>query len=73
MGSLLKIETKKFFKKKDIILILSLLAVLPLILSLLFKYQVGGLKLSGKFNIVEYGIAIWSFLKMLFILYVVPI
>ena len=45
----------------------------PLILSLLFKYQVGGLKLSGKFNIVEYGIAIWSFLKMLFILYVVPI
>lgn len=73
MEILLNIEAKKFIKKKDVMLIIVLLIVLPFIMTIFFKYEVGGLTLGGQLTAVDYSIAVWSFLKMLFVLYIVPI
>ena len=73
MGTLLKIEFTKLIKKKDVILISSLMIILPLIMALLFRFNVGGLTLQGQLAPQDYGMIVWSFLKMLFVLYIIPI
>lgn len=73
MATLLKIEFSKLIKKKDILFISILLITLPLIFTLFFKYEIGGLEFNGQLQGIDYTIVIWSFLKMVFILYIVPI
>lgn len=73
MGSLIKLEMKKVFSKKDIMLILGLLIIVPVIFSICIVNHIGGLDFNGAVSIDSYGVMIWSFLKYLFVLYLVPI
>lgn len=73
MKSLIKLEIKKVFSKKDIMLILGVLILAPVIFSLCLVNHVAGIDFSGQVSLDSYGIMIWSFLKYLFVLYLVPI
>lgn len=71
--SILKTEIHKFFKKKDSLFILIALLIVPAVLSICFRFEVGGIAFSGQVTSVEYILMIWSFLKYVFILYIVPV
>lgn len=73
MRKLLKLEIKKVFSKKDIMLILGVLIIAPVIFSLCLVNHIAGIDFSGQVSIDSYGIMIWSFFKYLFVLYLVPI
>lgn len=73
MKNLIKLEMKKVFSKKDVMLILGVLILTPVIFSLCLVHHVAGIDFSGQVSVDSYGIMIWSFLKYLFILYLVPI
>lgn len=73
MKNLIKLETKKVFSKKDVMLILGVLILTPVIFSLCLVNHIAGIDFSGQVSVDSYGIMIWSFLKYLFVLYLVPI
>jgi|GEM_PF-3932793 len=73
MADLVKLEIKKIFSKKDIMLILGVLILVPVIFSICIVNKIGGLDFGGQISIADYGLMIWSFLKYLFVLYLVPI
>lgn len=54
-------------------LILGILILAPVIFSPCLVNHVAGIDFSGQVSIDSYGIMIWSFLKYLFVLYLVPI
>lgn len=73
MKNLINLEMKKVFSKKDVMLILGVLILIPVIFSLCLVDHIAGIDFSGQVSIDSYGIMIWSFLKYLFVLYLVPI
>lgn len=73
MKNLIKLEMKKVFSKKDVMLILGVLILTPVIFSLCLVHRAAGIDFSGQVSVDSYGIMIWSFLKYLFVLYLVPI
>lgn len=73
MKNLIKLEMKKIFSKKDVMLILGVLILTPVIFSFCLVNHIAGIDFSGQVSVDSYGIMIWSFLKYLFVLYLVPI
>ena len=73
MEKLMKLELKKILSKKDVMLMITALIIVPAIFSLCIVHKVGGLDFNGQVSIDDYGIMVWSFLKYLFVLYLVPI
>lgn len=73
MSKLLKLEIRKMLTKKDIMLILGVLVLAPFLFSFCLINNVAGINFSGQISVESYGIMIWSFLKYLFVLYLVPI
>lgn len=73
MADLVKLELKKIISKKDIMIISSVLILSPLIFGICMINKVAGLNFSGQVSIDTFGIMIWSFLKYLFVLYLIPI
>jgi len=73
MRRLLHLEIKKVLSKRDVMFLLGLLVIVPVLFSLCIIYKVAGINFTGQISIDSYGIMIWSFLKYLFVLYLVPI
>lgn len=73
MLALVKLELKKIFSKKDILIISFILILAPLLFGICMINHIAGINFSGQVSIDSYGIMIWSFLKYLFVLYLVPI
>ena len=73
MVDIARLEIKKILSKKDMMLILIVLILAPLLFSICIVNQVAGINFGGMVSIENYGIMIWSFLKYLFVLYLVPI
>lgn len=71
--SILRTELSKFFRKKDSLFIAGILVIVPIILSICFKLEIGGISFGGQVTATEYVLMVWSFLKYVFILYIVPI
>lgn len=73
MFDVFKLEMKKIVSKRDMMLIMIVLAIVPFIFSFCMVNQVAGLNFDGQVSSGDYGLVIWSFLKYLFVLYLVPI
>ena len=73
MIGLVKLELKKIFSKKDIMIISSILILSPLVFGICMVNRIAGLNFNGQITVDAYGIMIWSFLKYLFVLYLMPI
>lgn len=73
MLKLLKLEIRKMLTKKDIMLIFGVLVLTPFFFSFCLIKNVAGINFNGQISVESYGIMIWSFLKYLFVLYLVPI
>jgi hypothetical protein len=73
MKKIMKLEMKKLFSKKDIMLMLGIMMAIPFFLAFFLAYRIGGINFGGSVSIDEYGALIWSFLKYLFVLYILPI
>lgn len=73
MINIFKLEMKKIISKKDMMLIMIVLALAPFIFSFCMVNKVAGLNFDGLVSFGDYGIMIWSFMKYLFVLYLVPI
>jgi len=70
---LIQNELKRFLNKRDSLIIMGILAITPAILSVCFRLELGGISLTGQMSMLEYMLMIWSFLKYVFILYIIPI
>lgn len=73
MFDIFKLEIKKIIFKKDMMLIMIVLAIVPFIFSFCMVNKVAGLNFAGLVSEGDFGLMIWSFLKYLFVLYLVPI
>lgn len=73
MIDIMKLEWKKLRSRKDIMLILTVLILTPFLFSFCIVHKIAGLNVGGQVSADMYGIMIWSFLKYLFVLYLVPI
>ncbi len=73
MKNIMKLEFKKIFSKKDVMLMFGIIILVPLIMALCIVNKVAGINFGGAVSVDGYSILIWSFLKYLFVLYLVPI
>lgn len=73
MKNVMKLEFKKIFSKKDVMLMLGIIILVPLLMALCIVNEVAGINFGGAVSVDGYSILIWSFLKYLFVLYLVPI
>lgn len=73
MKSIMKLEMKKIFAKKDVMLMFGILIFAPLLLAVCMVNEVGGINFGGAVSVADYGMLVWTFLKYLFVLYLVPI
>lgn len=73
MKNIMKLEFKKILSKKDVMLMFILVCFSPLLMALCIVNEVSGINFGGAVSVDSFGILIWSFLKYLFVLYLVPI
>lgn len=73
MKNIIRLELKKMFSKKDIMLIFGILILAPIIMALCIVNEVAGINFGGAVSMDGFGLLIWNFLKYLFVLYIVPI
>ena len=73
MKNIMKLEFKKVISKKDVMLMLGIIIIVPLLMALCIVNKVAGINFGGAVSIDGYSLLIWSFLKYLFVLYLVPI
>ena len=73
MKNIMKLEFKKVLSKKDVMLMLGIIIIVPLLMALCIVNKVAGINFGGAVSIDGYSLLIWSFLKYLFVLYLVPI
>lgn len=73
MKSIMKLELKKILAKKDVMLMFGIIILFPLFMALCIVYEVAGINFGGAVSVDGFGLLIWSFLKYLFVLYIVPI
>ncbi len=73
MKDIMKLEFKKILAKKDVMLMLGIIIFVPLLMALCIVNEVAGINFGGAVSVEGFGLLIWSFLKYLFVLYIVPI
>lgn len=73
MKNIFKLELKKIVNKKDIMIMFGIIILMPVVMAFCVVNEVAGINFGGAVSIDNFGILIWSFLKYLFVLYIVPI
>ena len=73
MKSIMKLEWKKILSKKDVMLMLVVLILAPLFMAICIVNEVAGINFGGAVSADAFGLLIWSFLKYLIVLYLVPV
>lgn len=73
MKSIMKLEWKKLLSKKDVMLMFAILILAPLFMAVCIVNEVAGINFGGAVPADAFGLLIWSFLKYLVVLYLVPI
>lgn len=70
---LLKCELTKLLKRRDIYIILTLGAIVPLTMAILIATGSGAVSFTGQYTPALYPIGVWSLFRMLLITYVIPV
>lgn len=73
MKNIMKLELKKICSKKDVMLMFGIIILIPLFMAVCIVNEVAGISFGGAVSVDGFGLLIWSFLKYLFVLYLVPI
>ncbi len=73
MKDIVALEGKKLLSRKDIMVALGILLVVPFLFSFCIVNEIAGLNFGGTVARYDYGVLIWTFLKYLFVLYLIPL
>lgn len=73
MKTLMALEMGKIIKRKELVVSAGIMILIPLAFSFCVVNKIAGLEFAGQISSDEFGVFVWSFLKYLFIIYLLPV